>query len=73
MKPADYSHLHVFGYLVYIIYNTQERTKVYPTSKRCICFGYTNGVKGYPLWDLTTYKIVISKNVIFVEYQNSKR
>lgn len=27
-KPVDYSHLHAFGCLVYMMYNVQERTKL---------------------------------------------
>ena len=51
------------------MYNTQERTKLDLKSKICIFLGYAHGVKGYCLWDPTTHKIVISKDVIFVEVQ----
>ena len=68
-KLAYYSTLHSFGCLVYVMYNTQERTKLYPKSKRCILLGYANRVKGYHLWDPTTCKVVVGKDVIFVEDQ----
>ena len=45
-KPVDYSYLHAFGCLVYVMYNTQERTKVDAKSRRCIFLGYADGVKG---------------------------
>ena len=68
-KPADYSNLHSFGCPVYVMYNAQERTKLDPKSRRCIFLGYADGVKGYRLWDINTHKVVINKDVIFVEDQ----
>ncbi|KAK9209952.1 hypothetical protein WN944_002321 [Citrus x changshan-huyou] len=68
-KPADYFYLHAFGCLVYVMYNAQERAKLDPKSRRCIFLGYADGVKRYHLWDPTAHKIVISRDVIFVEDQ----
>ena len=51
------------------MYNTQEKIKLDPKSRRCIFLGYADGVKGYHLWDPTAHKIVISKDVIFIEDQ----
>ncbi|KAK9224625.1 hypothetical protein WN943_009660 [Citrus x changshan-huyou] len=62
-KPADYSYLHAFGCLVYVIYNAQERIKLDPKSRRCILLRYADGVKRYRLWDPTAHKIVISRDV----------
>ncbi|KAH9689148.1 Integrase catalytic domain-containing protein [Citrus sinensis] len=73
VKPADYSYLHAFGCPVYVMYNAQERTKLDPKSRRCIFLGYADGVKGYRLWDPTAHKIVISRDVIFVEDQLQMR
>ena len=72
-KPADYSYLHAFGYLVYMMYNTQKRTKLDPKSRRCIFLGYADKVKGYRLWDPTTHKIIISRDVIFIEDQLQRK
>ena len=66
-KPADYSYLHAFGCLVYVMYNAQERTKVDLKFRICIFLGYADGVKGCRLWDPTAHKIVISRDIIFVE------
>ncbi|KAH9689319.1 hypothetical protein KPL70_015447 [Citrus sinensis] len=68
-KPADYSYLHAFGCPVYVMYNAQERPKKDAKSRRCIFLGYADGIKGYCLWDSTAHKIVISRDVIFIEDQ----
>ncbi|KAE8707674.1 hypothetical protein F3Y22_tig00110377pilonHSYRG00029 [Hibiscus syriacus] len=34
---------------------------------KCKFLGYADGVKGYRLWDPTTRKVIISRDVIFVE------
>jgi hypothetical protein len=49
------------------MYNTQEISKLDSKSKKYIFLGYADGVKGYHLWDPTTHKLVISKDVIVVE------
>lgn len=66
-KPANYSYLHIFGSPAYVMYNTQEKSKLDPKSRECIFLGYTDGVKGYRLWDPTSRKVVISRDVVFVE------
>lgn len=68
-KPADYSSLHSFGCPAYVMYNSQERTKLDPKSRKCLFLGYAEGIKGYRLWDPTTHKLIISRDVIFVENQ----
>ena len=72
-KPTNYSYLHAFECPVYVMYNAQKRAKLDPKSRKCIFLGYADGVKGYCLWDLTAHKIVISRNVIFVEDQPQMR
>ncbi|KAH9689170.1 Integrase catalytic domain-containing protein [Citrus sinensis] len=72
-KPADYSYLHAFGCPMYVMYNAQERKKLDAKSRRCIFLGYADGVKGYRLWDTTAHKIVISRDVIFVEDQLQRK
>ena len=46
-KVADYSGLHIFGSLVYVMYNTQEVSKLDSKSRKYIFLGYINGVKGF--------------------------
>jgi len=52
---------------VYVMYNTQEVSKLDSKSKKYVFLGYADGVKGYHLWDPTAHKVVINKDVIFAE------
>ncbi|XP_073113605.1 uncharacterized protein [Elaeis guineensis] len=53
----------------------EKRTKLDRNSRRCIFLGYAKGVKGYRLWDPTTHKIVVSRDVVFNEesFQGTKK
>ncbi|KAK9010183.1 hypothetical protein V6N11_036697 [Hibiscus sabdariffa] len=42
-------------------------TKLDPKSRKCKFLGYADRVKGCRLWDHTTCKVIISRDVIFVE------
>jgi len=66
-KPADYSQLHIFGSHVYVMYNTQEVSKLDSKSRKYVFLGYADEVKGYRLWDPTAHKVVINRDVIFAE------
>ncbi|KAE8697487.1 pentatricopeptide repeat-containing protein [Hibiscus syriacus] len=66
-KTDDYSNLHVFGSIVYVMYNSQEISKLDPKSRKYKFLGYADEVKRYRLWDPTARKVIIIKNVIFVE------
>jgi hypothetical protein len=66
-KPADYSRLHIFGSPVYVMYITQEVSKLDSKSRKYVFLGYADGVKGYRLWNPTAHKVVISRDVIFAE------
>ena len=66
-KLRDYSFLHVLGCPVYVKYNSQERTKLDPKSKKCIFSRYVNIVKGFCLWGPIAYNVIISIDVIFAE------
>ena len=64
---SDYYQLYIFGSDVYVMYNTEEVSKLDSKSRKYVFLGYVDGVKGYHLWDPTTHKVVINKDVIFVE------
>ncbi|GJU86091.1 retrovirus-related pol polyprotein from transposon TNT 1-94 [Tanacetum coccineum] len=60
-KTVNYFDLHIFGSPVYVMYNTQETTKLDLKSKKCLFLGYADGVKGYRLWDPIAYKHEINE------------
>nr|GEW28861.1 Gag-Pol polyprotein [Tanacetum cinerariifolium] len=66
-KPVNYSDLNLFGSPVYVMYNTQETTKLDPKFRKCLFLGYANGVKGYHLWDPAAHKVFFTRDVVFME------
>eukprot|EP00253_Pinus_taeda_P013841 PITA_13841 len=66
-NPCDYSKLRVFGCDAYALVPKHQRTKLDPKSKRYIFVAYGVGTKGYRLWDPTTRKIIINRDVKFNE------
>lgn len=64
---VDYSTLRVFGCPGYAHIPSDERTKNDPKTRRCIFLGYGKGVKGFKLWDPSTRKLVVSRDVRFDE------
>ena len=66
-QSYDYSHLRIFGCDVYALIPKNQRSKLDPKSKCYVFVGYDYAVKGYRLWDPTSQKIVISRDVTFDE------
>lgn len=65
--PCDYSNFKNFGCEAYDLIRKNQHSKLYPRSKKYIFFGYDGVAKGYGLWDPTTHKIVIKRDVIVDE------
>jgi hypothetical protein len=61
---VDYSRLRVFGCSAYSFIPKENRSKLKPTSKKCL-FLYAIDVKGYRLWNLVTYKVIVSRDIFF--------
>ncbi|KAE8715738.1 hypothetical protein F3Y22_tig00110160pilonHSYRG00308 [Hibiscus syriacus] len=53
--------------IVYVMYNSKKISKLDPKSRKCKFLGYIDGVQGYRLWDPTAHKVIIIRDVIFVE------
>ena len=71
-KP-DVEHLRVFGCRAYAHVPDEKRKKLDRKSTKCIFIGYPDHSKGYKLFDPVSGKILLSRDVIFVEndLQNS--
>ncbi|KOM37136.1 hypothetical protein LR48_Vigan03g051700 [Vigna angularis] len=65
-RPADYSHMKVFGSLAFA---HVKGDKLDARAVRSVFLGYAEGVKEYRLWRLDTKssKLIISRDVIFDE------
>ena len=57
----------IFGCEAYALTPKNQRSRLDPRSKKCIFVGYDDVMKAYRLWDPTSHKIVISRDVIFDE------
>ena len=64
---CDYSYLNIFGCNAYALIPRNERSNLDPKSKCSVFVGYDYAVKGYRLWDPSSRKIVISRDVTFDE------
>ncbi|GJU94680.1 gag-pol polyprotein [Tanacetum coccineum] len=66
-KPFNYSDIHIFGSIVYVMYNTQETMKLDPKFRKRFFVRYAYEAKGYHLGDPTAQKVVVSRVVVFME------
>ena len=64
-KQPSLTHLKIFGCAAYA---HKVEDKLGKRSEKCIFLGYPNGIKGYRLLSIETNKVIISRDVIFNEY-----
>ena len=65
-KPSA-AHLHVFGCLAYALVPVQHPGKLDDKDVKCYFVGYSCESKGYRLYHPQTKRILVSKDVVFVE------
>ena len=66
-KKPSVSHFRIFGSDCYVHVPDASRTKWDAKSQKCIFFGYSEESKSYRLYNPTTKKIVVSRDVVFAE------
>jgi len=64
-NPYDYLNIKIFGCDAYALVPNNQRSKLDLKSKCYVFVRNDYGVRGYRLWDPTTHKIIINKDVIF--------
>lgn len=66
-KRPNVSHLRIFGTKAFTHIPDAERKKLDAKSRECILVGYSETQKGYRLWDTSSRKILVSRDVLFDE------
>ena len=71
-KKPTLTHLRVFGCCAYALVPKEKRKKWDPKAIKCIFVGYEESSKAYRIYDSSSNKIFISRNVDFDEnyFQN---
>ena len=69
VKPSV-EHFRVFGCISHVHVPDNKRTKLDDKSLSCILLGVSEGSKAYRLYDPTSQRIIISRDVVFEEHKN---
>lgn len=72
-KKPNLSHLKVFGCKVFAQIPKEKRHKLDSKAREYTLVGYPEGSKGYRLLDKSTGKIIVSRNVTFLEADRTQK
>ena len=59
-EKSEFKHLRIFGFLVFVHAPKEKRTKLDPSGKNDIFFGYSDTSKAYRIYVLGHQKVEIS-------------
>ena len=59
-KKPEISHLHPFGSTVYVLNESQTRSKLDPKAVKCIFVGYEDGPHAIRYFNVATHQVSIS-------------
>ena len=71
-RKPDVSHLRIFGCTAYVLIQDHKRKSLQPHSIKCKFLGYEPGIKAWRFWDSKGRKVMVSRDVKFVEIPVSK-
>lgn len=66
-QTPEYSHMKVFGCLVYFKNTNMKGDKFEEKGKPGVFLGYPTGTKGYKVYDIENKRITVSRDVLFCE------
>lgn len=67
-KPPSYDNIKVFGCLAFAKDVKPSSDKFGARSRKCVFLGYTQGQKGFKLYDLEFKHIFTTRDVFFYEF-----
>jgi len=66
-RKHNVTHMRLFGFVVYAHVLDDLRKKLERKGEKCIFFGYSDESKAYKLYNLSTKKFIINRDVQFIE------
>lgn len=67
-KPPDFSYLRVFGSRCFYVTPKTKKKKLDARARPGIMLGYPSQSKGYKIWDVDSKKMIVSRDVQFLEH-----
>lgn len=71
-KKQSLKHMRVFGCKAMVHVPKEKRQKLDVKSVECVMVGYCNASKAYRLFEPKSRKIIVSRDVVFIESRESK-